>query len=157
VATAREADGAPYWLGDTQFPWCYTIGESTSPACAIGGVITDDGGGRGELYFAGTPPPMVAPQVLTTFPPGTTVTATLGKNTFEGVSFPSAQWIFTTTTCDLNNNPLVYFSSGGPAPNAQSNSGISPYYYNDILFNLRGGFFGFRAIANPAIPAGCTE
>lgn len=158
VQTAMQADGAPEWLGNTTFPWCYSINNGPAD-CASYGVLTDIGSERGTLYVFGSPPPSV-PATLAPLPPGTMVTAALG-NAYGGSMPFSISWTFTTTGCEFDNDPAFYFSPATPAPGASapplSTSGISPYFFNDVLYDLRGGRFGFRAATNaPTTPWPCT-
>jgi hypothetical protein len=153
VVVAQEPDGSPYWpgaagIGLTEYPWCYTIGPPTSaPDCAAGyGTKTDSGGNAGKIYLNATAPPTVPTAELTSLPAGTTVTASLGP----------IMWTWVTTgNGGYCNDPPFFFSGNDPSlilSYQESNSGISPFYFNDVLYDLKGGHFGFRAPSAAVVP-----
>ena len=156
VPTATAQDGTAYWSSDELFPWCYsftTPGMSPTPqTCPTGGVLTDSGGLNERLNLAAAPPAGVSPQVVATIPPSTIVTATLAQ---AGSTTPSITWTLTTGTCNYVNAPKVFFAGSGPlSPTFTTSNGLTPFFANDILYDLIGGNFGFRA-ANTSLPPIC--
>ena len=147
VPPATAADGSAYWASDELLPWCYTFtvpGATPTPqTCPTGGVLTDSGGLNARLNLAAAPPAGIPPQVIATLPPSTIVTATLAE---PGAQMPSITWLLTTGMCTYVNAPQVFFAGSGPlSPTLKTTNGVVPFFANDILYDLRGGHFGFRA------------
>jgi hypothetical protein len=152
VPTATLADGTPTWSATTGggvFPWCYTatIGSyAFAPACPTSGVATDSGAGAVKLYVEAVPPVNVAGDQLAPLAPGAQVTATLGSITWT----PPV-----TGTCIGYNQVDVYFSvDASPPGNVVNTNGITPFYGNDVLFDLKGGNFGLRPVS-AGMPSFC--
>jgi hypothetical protein len=152
VPTATLADGSPTWNQSIEgglLPWCYTavIGSYTlSPACPVGGVLTDSGAGPVGIFVEAVPPANVTGNQLSQLASGAQVTATVGNITW---TLPS------TGTCVGYNQVYVYFSVDTPAPtNVGNTNGITPFYGNDVLFDLKGGNFGLRPVST-GIPSFC--
>jgi hypothetical protein len=146
VPTATLADGSPTWNQSAQgglLPWCYTVVNGTStvgPACSAGIMSAAIGGGPMTLYIASaSPPPFVTPQVLGPLPVGAQVTATLGSIVW---TLPPAG------TCGPYNEINISYgpSSALPAGYVETN-GATPYFSNDVLYDLKGGNFGLRPVS----------
>jgi hypothetical protein len=145
VPTATLADGSPTWNQSAEggvLPWCYTVVDGTStagPACSSGITSGDTGGGPMTLYVSSaSPPPFVTPQTLAPLPTGAQMTATLGNIVW---TLPPAG------TCGPYNEVNVWYgpSSALPVGYVETN-GATPYFSNDVLYDLKGGNFGMRSV-----------
>ncbi len=114
--------------------------------CPASGVLSDSGAGAVRLWLENVPPANVVPDQLLPLAPGGQITATLGTITW---TLPS------TGTCAGYNQVQAYFSQGESLPtNVVNSNGITPFYGNDVLFDLKGGNFGLRPVSS-GMPAFC--
>ena len=158
VGAATASDGSPSWNGNAELPWCYTVtvpGVAPVQGCPSTGVLTDTGGENERLFLPVAPPGTLAPNTLETLPPNSTIVATL---TAASAGSPSITWTLTTGTCTFFNAPDVNFLTPPQVSSSttpSSTNAIAPYFTNDVLYDLRGGTFGFRPIAAPT-PSLCS-
>jgi hypothetical protein len=143
VPTATDpADGSPYWPNDALFRWCYAVdvkGSLPVKACPNGLVLTDTGANDETVSLPIAPPTGIAPNVEQTLPPGS----------------HSIRWTLETGACSPLNAPNFYFAAPSamrtPTPSSappNTTNGLTPYFHNDVLYDLKNGYFGFR----PATP-----
>lgn len=152
VPVATVADGSPVWnqsAGGGVLPWCYTVvdgASSTGPACSTGIISGATGGGPMTLYIAtASPPAFVTPQTLAPLPAGAQMTATLGSIVW---TLPPAG------TCGPYDEVEIWYGPASAIPsNYAETNGTTPYFSNDVLYDLKGGNFGMRptAVGPPAL------
>jgi hypothetical protein len=149
VGSTLGADGRYNFNNDTTFPFCYTFVSAdattsfTSP-CGTYDFLSDTGRTTANLQFSTKP---TGPESLVdasgNLKAGTTITASLNGATW---------WTLTAGECTSYNQVSAGFGVSSPGPET---NGVLPYYYEDVLYDLVDGIFGYRN-AGTSTPPFCS-
>ncbi len=141
VKTIRQPDGSIGWRR-TLFPFCYTFAGTTFRQCLRQGVFVDTGGLNAWLEFTGPRPAPIVSR-YGTLKTGTQMAATL----------KAIDWNLTAGQCPFYNLVYVGFNAG---KKAGETNGATPFFSNDVMFDVSGGRLGFRP-SNAPPPKGCNN
>jgi len=177
VETSPSEPHATYWgpPGESSsnhlqggFPWCFTAYPSRSAtpqpapiATCTAATVMDSGGESGRIYMGAIAPswyPVAAPSpepsaffagaTYGTPPVGTIIVAAMANDPAMSFTLPAAG---TPVACGEYNEEGLLF---GPTPPSyfENNTGMSPFFVADVMYDFGDSAFGVRAIPSFAAP-----